>query len=101
MGWATKHIEELRLGKRVRCRPKGNSMVPKIGSGDLVIIDPLKKTQNPEVGDIVLCKVKGQQFLHLITAIRGDQYQISNNHGFINGWCGRAQIFGKVVSVSK
>lgn len=71
-------------------------MVPKINSGNLVKISPdlsdLKK------GDIVLCKVNGRQYLHLISAIKGDRYQISNNKGYVNGWT--QTIFGKVISVS-
>ena len=26
-------------------------------------------------------------------------YQISNNHGHINGWVGKSQIYGKVVEI--
>jgi hypothetical protein len=54
------------------------------------------------VGDIVLCKVKGAQYLHLVKAVRaadgGDaRYQIGNNRGGINGWIGRAQIYGRLL----
>lgn len=34
----------------------------------------------------MLCSVHGRQYLHLIKAKRGEQYQIGNNHGRINGW---------------
>lgn len=101
MGWATKHIETLKAGGIVKCRPKGNSMVPLINSGDLVIIQPFAEGEHPIKGMIVLAKVKGKQFLHLVTAVKSDQYQISNNKGHVNGWTGRVQIFGRVTAVSK
>lgn len=94
MGWASKYIEILKSGQSVSFRPKGNSMTPRIKSGDLVTVEPLTDVN---VGDIVLCKVKGREYLHLISAIDGNRYQISNNHGFVNGWIGKASIFGKLI----
>lgn len=95
MGWADKHIQKLKDGETVSFRPHGNSMIPKIHSGDLVTVSPdiheLKK------GDIVLCKVNGKQFLHLIIKIDRDVFQIGNNKGHINGWT--RTIFGKVIQV--
>jgi phage repressor protein C with HTH and peptisase S24 domain len=73
-------------------RPRGNSMVPKINSGDLCTVVPVK--DEIETGSIVLCRVNGQQYLHLVTGRRGDQYQIGNNRGRINGWTPRKNIFG-------
>lgn len=51
------------------------------------------------MGDIVLCKVNGSQFLHLIKAIRGEEFQIGNNRGKINGWVSGAQIYGLCIEV--
>lgn len=99
MGWATKYIQQLKECKEVVCRPKGNSMQPKINSGDLCKIEPLQ--DEPKVGEIVLCKVKGRQFLHLVSAKRGNQFQISNNKGFVNGWITKNSIFGRCTEVSK
>lgn len=47
-----------------------------------------------EKGDIVLCKVNGSEYLHLIKAIQGQRFQIGNNRGRINGWIGSNAIFG-------
>jgi len=48
----------------------------------------------------VFCKVNGHFYLHKISAIKGKkQYQISNNHGHINGTITRKNIFGKVVEI--
>ena len=52
-----------------------------------------------KVGDIVLVKVKGRVYLHLIKALRGDQYLIGNNKGRINGWVSRQAIYGKAVLI--
>lgn len=51
------------------------------------------------VGDIVLCRVKGNQYLHLVKAIQGERFQIGNNRGGINGWVTRRQIFGRLTAV--
>jgi hypothetical protein len=97
MGWATGHVEKLMKGETVHFRPRGQSMSGKIESGQLCTVEPAKDTL--QVGDIVLCKVKGREFLHLIKAIQGERYQIGNNRGFINGWIGRNGIYGKCVRV--
>lgn len=72
-------------------------MTGKISSGQLCTVAPLDR--NPQPGDIVLCRVRGNQYLHLISGVRGDQYQISNNHGFVNGWTSRKQIYGILIKV--
>jgi hypothetical protein len=45
-----------------------------------------------EVGDIVLCKASGNEYLHIVKAIENGRHQIGNNHGFINGWIGPENI---------
>ena len=93
------HVQALKEGKTVKFRPHGNSMVPIIYSGQLVTVEPLNG-RIPEVGDAVLCKVSGQQMLHKVTAIGSDgRYQISNNHGHINGWCKLEAIYGILTAV--
>lgn len=97
MSWATQHIEKLAKGQTVKFRPHGNSMKPKINSGDLCTVAP--NISDLKKGDVVLCKVNGSQYLHLINAIDGDRYQICNNQGHINGWT--RQIYGKLIQVEK
>ena len=99
MGWADGHITRLARGETVSFRPRGNSMVGKIASGQLCTVAPLAD-HAVTVGDIVLCRVKGAQYLHLVKAIQGERFQIGNNRGGINGWIGRAQIFGRLVAVA-
>jgi hypothetical protein len=96
MGWATVYIDKLRKGETVQFRPRGNSMAGKINSGQLCTVAPVNPA-SLEVGDIVLCKVNGKQYLHLVKAIQGDRFQIGNNRGHINGWVGHNGIYGKCV----
>jgi hypothetical protein len=73
-------------------------MKGKIESGQLCTVQPVDPT-TLQVGDIVLCKVNGQQYLHLIKAIQGGRFQIGNNQGRINGWVSGSSIYGKCVRV--
>ncbi|MBA3499622.1 MAG: hypothetical protein M4D80_00025 [Myxococcota bacterium] len=99
MGWADGHITRLAKGETVQFRPRGNSMVGKIESGQLCTVEPLASEHVLEVGDIVLCRVKGNQYLHLVKAMQGERFQIGNNRGGINGWVTRRQIFGRLTAV--
>lgn len=100
MSWATHYIAKLQAGENVSFRPKGNSMQPKIKSGQLCAVEAITDHAMLKVNDIVLCKVKGNQYLHLITAIDKDRFQISNNKGFVNGWINKAAVYGKLTQVS-
>ena len=98
MGWASGHIARLQNGETVQFRPRGHSMRGKIESGQLCTVEPVD-LETLKVGDIVLCKVNGKQYLHLVKAIQGKQFQIGNNRGRINGWVGENCIFGKCTRV--
>ena len=98
MGWATNHIARLQQGETVSFRPRGHSMSGKIESGQLCTVAPLGAVALA-VGDIVLCRVRGAEYLHLIKAIDGKRYQIGNNRGRVNGWIGKTSIFGRLVSI--
>jgi hypothetical protein len=99
MSWATRYIEKLLQGETVQFRPRGNSMSGKIESGQLVTVIPIKD-RAPRIGDIVLCKVNGAQYLHLVKAVSGDRFQIGNNRGRINGWTSRRNVFGICTKIS-
>ena len=99
MGWATPYIAQLQAGETVQFRPRGNSMSGKIESGQLCTVQPILDPQRLKVGDIVLCKVNGFQYLHLIKAIQGNRFQIGNNRGQTNGWIGVNSIYGKCIQV--
>jgi hypothetical protein len=84
MGWALAYIDQLRTGQTVSFRPRGNSMSGKIESGQLCTIEPVDPL-TLKAGDIVLCKVNGREYLHLVKAIQGARFQIGNNRGRVNG----------------
>lgn len=98
--WATPYIEKLKRGEAVQFRPRGQSMKGKIDSGQLVTVGPVDEVS---VGDIVLCKVRGKQYLHFVKATRGNgrkvQYLIGNNRGGTNGWISRSAIYGICTAV--
>ena len=101
MGWATGHIAKLKQGETVTFRPRGNSMAPRINSGDLCTVEPVLDAASIRSGDIVLCKVRGAEYLHFVKAVQGERFQIGNNRGGINGWIGPSGIFGKLTRVER
>lgn len=94
--WADNFIKQLKLGKTIEIKPKGNSMTPKIKSGQTVVISP--DIDNLKKNDIVLCKVKRNIYLHKIIQIaESGKILIGNNHGNINGWT--SIVYGKVIEI--
>jgi len=71
----------------------------RIESGQLVTLDP---NLEPDVGDAVLCRVKGSTYIHLVKAVQGHgssrRFLIGNNRGKTNGWT--TTIYGVVTEVS-
>ncbi len=92
------YIEKLLKGQTAVFRPRGQSMRGKIESGQKVTVKPLGEHE-VQVGDIVLCKVKGSHFLHFVKAVQSERYQIGNNRGGINGWVGRSSIYGICTNI--
>jgi hypothetical protein len=98
MSWARFAIEALKRGETVRIRPRGHSMRGKVNDGDLVTLEPCDPAAlRPD--DIVLVKVRGRDYLHLIKAVNDGRFQIGNNRGKINGWVSGNAIYGKCVRV--
>lgn len=91
-------VSELQAGREVEVCPRGNSMYPKIVSGSRVSLEPLHET--PKRGDVVLTKVRGHLYLHLVSAVEGKRVQISNNHGHINGWTTVDRVYGRVKTIT-
>jgi SOS-response transcriptional repressor LexA len=98
MGWAESYIAFLQQGTTVSFRPKGHSMAPKVCSGELVTVEPVQLDALSK-GDIVLCKVKGKEYLHLVKAVNDGQVLIGNNRGRTNGWT--SQVYGRLVKVHR
>jgi len=74
-------------------------MTGKVNNGELVTVEPITGDTSLEAGDIVLCKVKAAEYLHLIKQVTLDSYLIGNNRGRTNGWVRRNKIYGKCVKV--
>jgi hypothetical protein len=71
-------------------------MVGLVEDGETVIMAPFGDAE-PQVGDVVLCRVRGREYLHLVKARQDRRFLIGNNRGGVNGWIGRNGIFGKLV----
>jgi hypothetical protein len=89
----------LRAGETVEWRPTGNSMTPIIESGQLEVVAPVDPATIGR-GDVVLAKVGGRYYLHKVSAVQPGRVQISNNHGHVNGWTSRDQVYGVVTAVA-
>jgi hypothetical protein len=98
MAWASAYIARLQAGETVSFSPRGHSMSGKIESGQLCTVVPVDP-ESLRVGDIVLCKVRGVEYLHLVKAVQGPRFQIGNNRGRVNGWVSAGSIFGRCVRV--
>lgn len=87
-------------GVTVQFRPSGSSMVPLVRSRQVVTVAPVDAAKL-EVGDIVLAKVAGTVYLHLVSAIdaTAGRVQISNNRGRVNGWTNYARVYGICTAV--
>ena len=87
-------------GSTVDFRPSGSSMVPLIRSRQLVTVAAVHPAK-VEVGDIVLARVAGIMYLHMVSAVddANGRIQISNNRGRVNGWTNHARIYGICVAV--
>jgi hypothetical protein len=96
MGWADEHIAKLRANELVSFRPVGRSMEPRIRSGQLCTVEPVT-IEAVDIGDIVLCTVRGMQYLHMVKDKRDGEVQIGNNKGRINGWT--KWVHGRLIRV--
>ena len=87
-------------GRTVEFRPSGSSMVPLIRSRQLVTVAPVDPAK-VEVGDIVLARVAGTTYLHLVSAVDASRgrVQISNNRGRVNGRTTYTRLYGICMTV--
>jgi hypothetical protein len=75
-----------------------SEIMAKVESGQLCTVAAIDST-TLKVGDIVLCKVRGREYLHFVKAIQGPRFQIGNNRGRTNGWVSGNAIFGRCIKV--
>src|SRR4051812_14886480 len=111
MGWATEYIERLKKGEAVEMRPQDRSMEPRVRSGQRCVVEPVD-CSTIKVGDVVLCRIAStgrflgrralkREYLHLVSKVvekqgYAKQFQISNNHGYVNGLIYAIAIFGRL-----
>ena len=91
--------KKLRDGDVCLVQGFGQSMIPVIKSAQICEVSPVREDTVLEKGDVVFAKVNGHFYLHKISAIKNGQYQISNNHGHVNGWTNPRNIYGKVTHI--
>ena len=93
----------LQAGETVEFRGSGNSLHPRIKSGECCRYVPVRKHEDIKEKDIVFCQIKGRYWGHMVkkkTFVGGKddyEYTISNIHGWENGTCALEHIYGKVV----
>ncbi|MET9464621.1 S26 family signal peptidase [Streptomyces sp. NPDC006544] len=100
MGMLDAQADRVREGATVEFRPTGTSMVPLVLSRQRVRVAPVVPALL-EAGDIVLARVSGTVYLHLVTAVDPPRrrVQISNNRGHVNGWTSHDRVFGICLAV--
>jgi hypothetical protein len=100
MGMLDAVAERVATGATVEFKPSGTSMIPLIRSRQSVVVAPVDPAKL-EVGDIVLARVAGTVYLHLISALEParKRVQISNNRGRVNGWTSHDRVYGICISV--
>lgn len=73
-----------------------------IADGDMVTLEPYQGTV-PTVGEIVLARIEGRRFAHLvlhqILERASGRVLVGNNHGRTDGWISAAEVYGKVIRV--
>lgn len=100
MSWAKRARKALKEGENATVKPRGHSMEPKVQDGSTVVLAPITDPKTVKKGDVVLCRVKGRDFLHLVHGTRyGSQWLIGNNKGHVNGWIGAHALFGKAIEI--
>ena len=100
--------EMLQSGRSVQFRSSGDSLKPKVLSGDVTMWEPVTDYSLLQINDIVFCSPqhKGYSYGHAIHSIEerlGKTYWwIANlkKTPTINGWCGKEHIYGQLYEVS-
>ena len=84
-------------------RGGGNSLHPRIKSGECCKYQPVFKHEDVKEKDIVFCQIKGRYWGHMVkkkTFVGGEKeyvYTISNIKGHVNGTTELEHIYGKVI----
>ena len=98
MSWAKAAIEALLRGEQSTLLYHGDAMQGRIDDGAEVTLAPVEPGEL-KVGDVVLARVKGEDYLHLITAIDRSTFFVGDNVGGIGGWIEKDALHGVVVKI--
>ncbi len=96
MSWAKAAIEALVRGEQATLRYVGDTMQGRIDDGAAVTLAPVEPGEL-KVGDVVLARVKAEDYLHLIRAIDRGTFLVGDNVGGIGGWIEKDALHGVVV----
>ena len=94
---------ELQNGNTVAFRSSGNSLDPRVCSGDSCTYQPVANAAEIQLNDIVFCEVQpGNRFYaHIVRKIEDWEgrrcFTIANYAGRENGWCYSEHIYGKLI----
>ncbi len=75
-----------------------NQWAGRIESGQFCTVVPIDPAVL-EVGDIVLCKVASNEYLHIVKSIENGRDRIGNNRGSSTARIGPQHIYGKCVKI--
>src|SRR3954471_12844619 len=73
MNWAQHAIDALGRGETAQVRPRGHSMKGKVPDGALVTLAPCDPA-SLQPGDVVLVRVHGSIYLHLVKAVNQGRF---------------------------
>lgn len=89
----------LEEGTNVTINTKGQSMLPFIhGQRDQVV---LQKTENVEVGDILLCEISREHYvMHRLVAVHGEHLRLmGDGNCYATEQCFKSDVLGKVIYI--
>src|SRR3954465_2332710 len=98
MNWAQHAIDALGRGGSGEVRPRVHSMKGKVPDGALVTLAPCDPA-SLQPGDVVLVRVHGSIYLHLVKALNQGRFLSGNNRGGVNGWVGSHAIYGRATRI--
>ena len=100
--------QALQSGNTAAYRSSGWSLWARVHSNDLCLYLLVRYQEAVSVDDVVFCQVQptGVYFAHLVKAKVPDpevdgayDYCISNQRGWVNGWCRIEDIYGRLFQV--